>query len=184
MYKGDAVEKMIEKSKGLKWDIILQSLGMNSAYLTMLCADSPIDIVRHVLDVNEIDAAHLLNVIFNLGVEDNIKPSEYERMAVEEAEMLKRKAAEEAEALRRKEEASIELFDWAHVCLNEKKPSSAMQDTWAYKALKAMGATNIDELGKELKEYGLKGHSPLAQSRIANVVTALGNIRAALEAAQ
>ena len=90
MYKGDAVEKIIEKSKGLKWDRVLQSLGMNSAYLTGFCADFPVDIVRHVLDVNEIDAAHLLNVIFNLGVEDDIKPSEYERMAAEEAEMLRR----------------------------------------------------------------------------------------------
>ena len=189
-----ATAKMVNRSEGLSRASVMCALGITgmtyrypnnrykdkfineasigTGYNTDIC---PTEIAVQALNVDRAYAARLLNVMFNLEVEDDIKPSECERMA-----------AEKAEAIRLKNEAffseNIGLLDWAHACLNEKKPSSAMQDTWAYKALEVTGI-NIDVLREKLEKRKWV-EDEYERKRIADGMFVFKNIRAALEAAQ
>lgn len=161
MYKSETVEKIIEKSKGLNRREVMHALGRTSMVYTHSIAGrrvhetlneessfqgiEPIEMVKQSRKVDTAEAAYWLNVVFNLGVKEDVTPSEYARIV-----------AEEAEALRRENETFLNdgmgLLDWAHACLNDNDEENPMRNTWSYKVLKESMEGKIPVLREKLAQ--------------------------------
>lgn len=159
MYKSETVEKIIEKSKGLNRREVMHALGRTSMVYTHSIAGrkvhetlneessfqgiEPIEMVKQSRKVDTAEAAYWLNVVFNLGVKEDVTPDEYARIV-----------AEEAETLRRENETFLNdgmgLLDWAHACLNDEE--NPMRNTWSYKVGKESMEAKIPVLREKLAQ--------------------------------